>query len=64
MPAEDVQGGEFFFLRVTGDSMIGARIQEGDLVLVRQQPGGEDGEITVVFTAGEPQDAPTGGGQT
>jgi len=37
-----------FFLRVNGDSMIGAAILEGDLVLVRPQPFVEQGEITVV----------------
>ncbi len=48
--AEDVRGGEYFFLRVTGDSMIGKRIQEGDLLLVRKQPVLEDGQIGVFVT--------------
>ncbi|MDI6871913.1 MAG: transcriptional repressor LexA [Bacillota bacterium] len=51
--ADEVQGGEYFYLRVTGDSMIGARIQEGDLVLVRQQDVVEDGEIAVVLVNDE-----------
>ncbi len=37
-----------FFLRVNGDSMIGAAILDGDLVLVRPQPFVEQGEIAVV----------------
>ena len=37
-----------FFLRVNGDSMIGAAILHGDLVLVRPQPFVEQGEIAVV----------------
>ncbi len=49
VPAEDVHGGEYFFLRVKGDSMIGARIHEGDLVLVRRQPEVENGDIAVVL---------------
>src|SRR5690606_21800626 len=38
-----------FCLRVQGDSMIDARIQDGDLVLVRQQPTVQNGEIAVVL---------------
>lgn len=52
-PAEDVKNGEYFFLRVKGDSMVGARIQEGDLVLVRKQDYVDDGEIAVVLVGGE-----------
>jgi len=37
-----------FYLRVAGDSMVGAAILEGDLVLVRPQPFVEQGEIAVV----------------
>jgi len=38
-----------FMLRVKGDSMTGAAILEGDLVLVRPQPFVEQGEIAVVL---------------
>jgi repressor LexA len=38
-----------FFLRVVGDSMIEAHIQEGDLVLVKPQPVANNGEIVVVL---------------
>ena len=51
--AEDVRGGEYFFLRVKGDSMIGKRICEGDLVLVRKQPALEDGQIGVFIVEEE-----------
>ncbi len=37
----------YFYLRVTGDSME-PRIFEGDLVLVRKQPDVDDGDIAVV----------------
>lgn len=51
--AESIKGGEFFFLKVTGDSMIGSRIQEGDLVLVRRQAEVENGEIAIVMVNSE-----------
>ena len=37
--------GEFFLLRAKGSSMINAGIDNGDLVLIRQQPTAEPGEI-------------------
>ena len=37
--------GTLFMLRVKGDSMTGAAITDGDLVVVRQQPAAENGEI-------------------
>ena len=37
-----------FALTCKGDSMIGARILDGDIVLIRQQPDVEDGEIAAV----------------
>lgn len=38
-----------FCLKVTGDSMVDARIYDGDIVFVRQQPAVDDGEIAVVL---------------
>ena len=38
-----------FCLRVKGDSMIGARIYDGDTVFIHAQPDVEDGEIAVVL---------------
>lgn len=38
-----------FCLQVKGDSMIDARINDGDLVFVRKQPMVENGEIAVVL---------------
>jgi repressor LexA len=43
---------KYFFLRVKGDSMY-PEIQEGDLVLVRQQSDVESGEIAVVIVNGD-----------
>lgn len=48
-PKEWVKGGEYFYLRAKGDSMVGARIQEGDLLLIRKQPTVDDGEIAAVL---------------
>ena len=42
-----------FCLRVKGDSMVDARIHDGDLVFVRQQPIVENGEIAVVLIDNE-----------
>lgn len=49
IPKEWVEGGTYFCLRATGDSMVGANVQEGDLLLVREQPLVENGEIAVVI---------------
>lgn len=42
-----------FALRVSGDSMIGARIYDGDIVFIRQQPDVENGEIAAVLLEDE-----------
>lgn len=41
--------GDFFILRAKGDSMIGANIEDGDLVLIRQQSCAEPGQIVVAL---------------
>lgn len=38
-----------FTLRCKGDSMIGARINDGDIVYIRSQPDVENGEIAAVL---------------
>jgi len=58
---EETNGYEFvpygedvdFCLQVKGDSMIGARIFDGDLVYVRKQPEVENGDIAAVIVNGE-----------
>ncbi|RNC29779.1 MAG: LexA repressor [Candidatus Dichloromethanomonas elyunquensis] len=52
-PEAWLNGGEYFYLRAKGDSMTGARIFDGDLVLIRQQPDVENGEIAAVLIDGE-----------
>lgn len=44
---------DLFLLRVQGDSMTGAGIHDGDLVLVRSQPEVGDGEIAAVVIGEE-----------
>ena len=41
--------GDYFALRVRGDSMINAGILNGDLVVVRSQPTANQGEIVVAM---------------
>lgn len=42
-----------FCLRAQGDSMIGARILDGDIVFVKQQPSVENGQIAAVLIGDE-----------
>lgn len=46
-------GSQYFFLRVKGDSMTGAGIHPGDLVLIRQQSCAEDGQIIAARVDGD-----------
>ena len=46
-------GGEYFALRVHGDSMNAIRIYDGDLLIIRKQDVVEDGEIAVVMVNDE-----------
>ncbi|HEY6871128.1 MAG TPA: transcriptional repressor LexA [Geobacteraceae bacterium] len=45
--------GDLFFLRVKGDSMVGAAILDGDLALVRPQATAANREIVVAMIDGE-----------
>jgi repressor LexA len=45
--------GEYFYLRVVGDSMINARIYEGDDVFVRRQSSVVHGDIAVIMIEDE-----------
>jgi len=49
----EARGGEHFYLEVTGNSMIGARIFPGDLVYVKRQNQIENGQIGVVLVGDE-----------
>lgn len=47
------RGSRCFALEVTGDSMVDAGIRERDLVVVRQQPVAENGDIIVALLEDE-----------
>lgn len=53
LPVSLVGQGKFFVLTASGDSMTGAGINNGDLVLVRQQESADDGEIVVALVENE-----------
>ena len=48
LPAGDVTAGDYFYMEVEGDCMIGDFIPEGALVLVRMQNRVESGHIAIV----------------
>ncbi|MCL2784919.1 MAG: transcriptional repressor LexA [Propionibacteriaceae bacterium] len=53
LPEQLVGSGTLFMVEVHGDSMIEAAICDGDLVVVRQQPTAENGEIVAALLGDE-----------
>ena len=53
LPKQFVGDGTLFMLKVTGDSMIGAAIADGDLVVVREQSEVKNGDIVAARIDGE-----------
>lgn len=53
IPNSWIKGADHFLLRAKGDSMINARIQDGDLLLIRKQETFENGEIMAVIVDDE-----------
>lgn len=53
IPIRQDDGAKYFWLRVRGDSMNAAGIDDGDQILVREQPEVENGEIAVVLVNGD-----------
>ena len=49
LPVSLIGKGEFFILRAHGDSMIEVGIDDGDLVIIRQQNTAETGQIIVAL---------------
>ncbi|WP_084165349.1 LexA family protein [Paenibacillus massiliensis] len=47
-PRSWIKGGDYFYVRASGDSMVNARIFDGDLLLIRKQEDVEEGEIAAV----------------
>jgi repressor LexA len=60
VPADFTRGSaEHFALRVSGDSMIGAGIFDGDVVVVRNQANATDGDIVAALLPGPAEDEAT-----
>jgi len=59
VPVGFVDGAEHFALRVSGDSMIGAGIFDGDLVVVRRQEDADDGDVVAAALPGPAEDEAT-----
>ncbi|MEW6275791.1 MAG: transcriptional repressor LexA [Bacillota bacterium] len=53
LPVDLTGYGDFFALRVHGNSMVDAGILDGDIVIVRQQPTAENGDIVVALIEDE-----------
>jgi len=52
IPAQLAKQGEFFALQIKGDSMS-PRMQEGDVVIVRQQNDAESGDVVIAKVNGD-----------
>jgi repressor LexA len=59
IPADFAGEDEHFALRVSGESMIGAGILDGDLVVVRRTESADDGDIVVALLPGLADDEAT-----
>ncbi len=59
VPTDFARSGEHFALRVAGDSMIGAGILDGDMVVIRSQESATDGEIVAAVMPGPAEDEAT-----
>jgi len=53
LPASIIGEGTFFMLRVKGDSMTGAGIEDGDLVVIRKQDDATPGSIVAAMLEDE-----------
>ncbi len=53
LPQAMLGRGEFFILRASGDSMVGAGIDDGDLVIIKRQEYAYDGDIVVALVDNE-----------
>ena len=53
LPVSLAGRGELFMLHARGDSMTGAGIDDGDLVLIRKQEEAQHGDIVVAYIEGE-----------
>lgn len=59
VPLGFADGGDHFALHVEGDSMIGAGILDGDVVVVRRQDDADDGDVVAALLPGPAEDEAT-----
>jgi repressor LexA len=59
VPSDFARNGDHFALRVSGDSMVGAGILDGDLVVVHPQDAATDGDIVAALLPGPAEDEAT-----
>ena len=53
LPIRQTDGAKYFWLNVRGDSMTAAGMDDGDQILVREQPEVENGQLAVVLVNGD-----------
>lgn len=53
LPSQLVGKGDLFLLKVSGDSMVGAAIVDGDWIVVRRQQEARSGDIVAAMVEGE-----------
>lgn len=53
LPIMQTDGARYFWLTVRGDSMTAAGLNDGDQILVREQPEVENGQLAVVMVNGD-----------
>lgn len=56
IPIRQTDGAKYFWLNIRGDSMNAAGMDEGDQILVREQPEAENGQLAVVMVNGQRSD--------
>src|SRR5438094_5409490 len=59
VPADFASEQDHFALRVAGDSMVGAGILDGDMVVVRRQDTADDGDVVAAIMPGPAEDEAT-----
>lgn len=53
LPIRQTDGAKYFWLNIRGDSMNAAGMDDGDQILVREQPEVENGQLAVVLVNGD-----------
>jgi repressor LexA len=59
IPAGYATEDDHFALRVSGDSMVGAGILDGDVVVIRRQQAADEGDVVAALVSGPAEDEAT-----